>query len=341
VDLLAFLPSPSQGTWHLGPVPIRAYALTMIGGILAAGWIGAKRMESRGYKAEKMIDIGLWAVPFGIVGARLYHVFSSPQAYFGAGGNPWKAFAIWEGGLGIWGSIALGAVGGIIGAKRAGVPVGVLADALAPGIAVGQAIGRLGNWFNQELFGAPTTLPWGLQVSDAAALQAGFPAGTLFHPTFLYELLWNLAVAYVLIQAGRRWRWRHGQTFFAYMFLYCLGRVWIEALRVDTASHVLGLRLNVWTSILVGLVGLGLFIWSRRRFRDEAEAEAGADEDADDSGDQAEGETEAEADEDADDSGDSDEPDEPEAGEPAADEPAADEPDEPEADEPAAVSPAG
>jgi prolipoprotein diacylglyceryl transferase len=147
------------------------------------------------------------------------------------------------------------------------IPAGVAADALAPAIAVAQAIGRLGNWFNQELFGAPTTMPWGLEVSPQVARAAGYPPGTLFHPTFLYELLWDLLIAFLLIEAGRRWRWRHGQTFFAYMSLYCLGRVWIEALRIDTAHHFLGLRLNVWTSIIVGLAGLGLFIWSRRHYR--------------------------------------------------------------------------
>ncbi|MDR2373381.1 MAG: prolipoprotein diacylglyceryl transferase [Bifidobacteriaceae bacterium] len=266
LDLLpGFLPSPTDSVWHLGPLPIRAYALTMIAGILAAGWIGAKRLAWAGYRADAMVDIALWAVPFGIVGARLYHVITSPAAYFGPGGDPWAALAIWNGGLGVWGAIALGAVGAVIGARRVGLRLPVVADALAPGIAVGQAIGRLGNWFNQELFGGPTTLPWGLKVSPTVAEAAGFPAETLFHPTFLYELVWNLGVAAVLIWAGWRWQWGHGQTFFAYMALYCLGRVWIEALRIDTANHFLGLRLNVWTAIVVGLAGLIGFAWSRRK----------------------------------------------------------------------------
>jgi prolipoprotein diacylglyceryl transferase len=246
----------------------------MIAGIVAAGWIGAKRLAARGYKAEAMVDIALWAVPFGIVGARLYHVVSSPQAYFGAGGNPWDAFAIWKGGLGVWGAIALGAVGAVIGSRRVHIPLGAVADSLAPGIAVGQGIGRLGNWFNQELFGAPTTLWWGLKVDpDIAAEARDFPPDTLFHPTFLYEMLWDFAIAFVLIWAGRRFAWKHGQTFFAYMLAYCLGRVWIEALRIDTANHFLGLRLNVWTAIVVGLAGLVGFIWSRHHYRDEADDE--------------------------------------------------------------------
>jgi prolipoprotein diacylglyceryl transferase len=262
----AFLPSPTHGTWELGPVPIRAYALCMIAAMVVAALIAARRLGAVGAKPDAMWDVALWAIPFGIVGARIYHVITSPAAYFGPGGDPWLVFAIWRGGLGIWGAVALGAVGAWIGAKRAGVPFGLLADALAPGLAVAQAVGRLGNWFNQELFGSPTTLPWGLQVSPAVAAQAGFPPGTLFHPTFLYELLWDLAIAWVLVRAGRRWRWAHGQTFFAYMALYCAGRVWIEALRIDTAQHFLGLRLNVWTSIIVGLAGVALFINSRRRW---------------------------------------------------------------------------
>jgi prolipoprotein diacylglyceryl transferase len=265
----------------------------MITAIVVAGWIGARRLALRGYNADAMFDVALWAVPFGIVGARVYHVITTPEPYFGAGGDPWKAFAIWNGGLGVWGAIALGAVGGAIGAKRVKIPLGALADALAPGIAVGQAIGRLGNWFNQELFGAPTTLPWGLQVSPDIATAAGYPPGTLFHPTFLYELLWDLGVAAVLVWAGRRWRWGHGQTFFAYMTLYCLGRVWIEALRIDTANHFLGLRLNVWTSIVVGLAGVVGFLWSRRRYGDdlqlaaEPEGDPHADDPVSDDGDMA------------------------------------------------------
>jgi prolipoprotein diacylglyceryl transferase len=265
VSPLALLPSPSNGVWQIGPVPVRAYALTMIAAIVVASWIGARRLAARGQNPEAMWDIALWAVPFGIVGARIYQVVTSPAAYFGPGGNPVKVFAVWEGGLGVWGAIALGAVGALIGAKRTGVPVGPLADSLAPALAVAQAIGRLGNWFNQELFGAPTTLPWGLQVSPEVAEAAGFPPGTLFQPTFLYEALWDLGVAAVLIWAGTRLA--HGQAFFAYMTLYCLGRVWIEALRIDPAQKFLGLRLNVWTSVVVGLTGAALFVWSRRRRR--------------------------------------------------------------------------
>ncbi|MDR2253717.1 MAG: prolipoprotein diacylglyceryl transferase [Bifidobacteriaceae bacterium] len=282
MNVFVLLPSPTHGVWHIGPLPIRAYALTMIAAMAVACLIAARRLGEAGHKSDAMWDIALWAIPFGIVGARLYHVLSSPDAYFGPGGDPWRAFAIWEGGLGVWGAVALGAVGGVIGARRAGLPVGVVADAVAPALAVAQAVGRLGNWFNQELFGAPTTLPWGLQVSPAVAGAAGYPADTLFHPTFLYELLWDLGVAFVLVKACPRWRWGHGQVFFAYMTLYCLGRVWIEALRIDTVEHVLGLRLNVWTSILVGLAGVALFVFSRRKWGPAAPAPVAAGDGAED-----------------------------------------------------------
>ncbi|MDR2381570.1 MAG: prolipoprotein diacylglyceryl transferase [Bifidobacteriaceae bacterium] len=311
MSCLALLPSPTHGVWYIGPVPIRAYALAMISAMVIAALIGARRLNQAGYRGEAMWDISVWAVPFGIVGARAYHVVSSPDAYFGPGGDPWAAFAIWRGGLGIWGAIALGAVGALIGARRNRIPFAALADALAPGLAVAQAVGRLGNWFNQELFGAPTTLPWGLQVSEAVTEAAGYPVGTLFHPTFLYELLWDLAIAFVLVKAGRRWYWGHGQTFFAYMAMYCAGRVWIEALRIDTAEHILGLRLNVWTSILVGLAGVGLFVYSRLRLGPGAPVgTAGDAADGDGSvgdGDGAGGEADGGADDGADDgAGDAD-----------------------------------
>jgi prolipoprotein diacylglyceryl transferase len=261
---LTLIPSPSRGTWYLGPFPVRAYALCILAGIAVAWWLGTRRYAERGGSPAAMVDITFWAVPFGIVGGRLYHVITSPDAYFGRGGNPLKALAIWEGGLGIWGAIALGALGAYIGARRAGVRFPPVADAVAPGILIAQGIGRLGNWFNQELFGAPTTLPWGLRVSDAVTRAAGYAPGTLFQPTFLYEMLWDFAGAAFLIWAGRRWHLRHGRTFALYVFVYCLGRIWIEYLRIDTAHTILGLRLNIWTAGIVGLVALAIFVWQGR-----------------------------------------------------------------------------
>ncbi|MBO9567508.1 MAG: prolipoprotein diacylglyceryl transferase [Cellulomonas iranensis] len=258
------IPSPSRGVWHLGPFPLRAYAIAILLGIVVAVVVTQRRWRERGGDPETVLDITYWAVPFGIVGGRLYHVISSPAKYFGEGGDPWKAFAIWEGGLGIWGAVALGAVGAWIGCRRAGVRLAPFADALAPGLLLAQGIGRLGNWFNQELFGAPTTLPWGLRIDDAH-LPAGYESGTLFHPTFLYELLWNLAAAGLLVYLDRRRRLGHGRVFWLYVVLYTAGRLWIELLRIDPAETVLGLRLNVWTSILVGLGALVAFVVVGRR----------------------------------------------------------------------------
>lgn len=264
--LPASIPSPPQAVWYLGPFPLRAYALAIILGIVVAWYILERRYTAKGAPREISLDVVLLAVPFGIVGGRLYHVLSSPDAYFGPDGDPVRALYIWEGGLGIWGAIALGAVGGWIGLRRKGLRMAPFADALAPGLLVAQAIGRLGNYFNQELYGAPTTLPWGLEI-DAAHLVPGYAPGTLFHPTFLYELVWNLAMAGVLVLAERRFRLRHGRVFWLYVMLYTLGRVWIERLRIDTAEIVLGLRLNVWTSILVFLLALVAFVVVGRRTR--------------------------------------------------------------------------
>ena len=260
------IPSPPTGVWYLGPFPLRAYALAILAGIAVAVWITDRRYRARGGPPGTVLDVAYWAVPFGIVGGRIYHVISSPDAYFGPGGDPWAAFAIWNGGLGIWGAIALGAVGAAIALRRRGLRLAPFADAAAPALLVAQAIGRLGNWFNQELFGAPTTLPWGLEI-DAAHLPAGYPVGTVFHPTFLYEMLWNLAAAAVLVWLDRRFRLSHGRAFWCYVLLYTAGRLWIEMLRIDPAEQVLGLRINVWTSILVLLGAAAAMVVIGRRTR--------------------------------------------------------------------------
>lgn len=264
MDLLAFIPSPSQGTWNLGPLPLRAYALLIIAGIIVAIVVGSRRYVARGGSAGVIADIALWAVPFGIIGGRLYHVLTDWQLYFAPGGSGFiGALRIWDGGLGIWGAIALGGLGAWIGARRLGVALPPIADAIAPGIALAQAIGRWGNWFNQELFGAPTTLPWGLEI-DPQYRPEGYSAFETFHPTFLYESLWMVGVALVLIWADKRFRMGHGRVFALYVLLYTLGRVWIEYLRIDTANTIMGVRLNVWTSILVGLGALAYLIISAR-----------------------------------------------------------------------------
>ncbi len=267
MTVLAAIPSPSQGTWYLGPLPLRAYALCIIAGIVAACWITERRWVARGGRPGEVLDIAVWAVPAGILGGRLYHVLTTPQPYFGEGGDPLRAFAIWEGGLGIWGAIALGGVGAWIACRRRGIPLPPFADAIAPGLLVAQAIGRLGNWFNQELFGSPTTLPWALEI-DPVHRPAGYEAFATFHPTFLYELLWNLAAAAVVIWADRRFRLSHGRAFALYVALYCAGRLWIEILRIDDANRILGVRLNVFTCVVVGLLAVAYLVWQRGRPRE-------------------------------------------------------------------------
>ncbi|MFF0476117.1 prolipoprotein diacylglyceryl transferase [Streptomyces sp. NPDC004284] len=256
---LAYIPSPSTGVIHLGPIPLRGYAFCIIIGVFVAVWLGNKRWIARGGTAGTVADIAVWAVPFGLVGGRLYHVITDYQLYFSEGENWVDAFKIWEGGLGIWGAIALGAVGAWIGCRRCGISLPVYADVIAPGIAFAQAIGRWGNWFNQELYGKPTDVPWALKITEGPNREAG-----LYHPTFLYESLWNVAVGFLVIWADRRFKLGHGRAFALYVAAYCSGRVWTEALRVDEAHHILGLRLNVWTAIIVGLLAVLYFVISAR-----------------------------------------------------------------------------
>lgn len=259
-----FIPSPSNGVWHLGPLPIRAYALGIIIGALVAIWIGEKRFVAKGGRPGVISDVSMWAIPFGIVGARLYHVATDPELYFAEGKNPINAFKIWEGGLGIWGAVALGAVGAYIGCRRYNVKFPDVAGALAPGILVAQGIGRWGNYFNQELFGRPTTKPWGLEI-DAAHRPSGYEQYATFHPTFLYESIWNIAGALVIIWLGNRLRLTGGRVFALYIMVYTTGRFWIEHLRIDFAHHFLGLRLNDWTSIILFILATAYFIHARPR----------------------------------------------------------------------------
>ena len=259
-----FIPSPSQGVWHLGPLPLRAYALGIIIGAIVAIWIGEKRFVARGGKPGVIGDVSMWAIPFGIVGARIYHVITDPELYFGAGKNPVNALKIWEGGLGIWGAVALGAVGALIGCRRYDVKFSEVADALAPGILIAQAIGRWGNYFNQELFGKPTTEPWGLKI-DAANRPDGYEQYATFHPTFLYESIWNLLGALLIIWIGHRGRLTGGRVFALYVMVYTAGRFWIEQLRIDPANDIGPFRLNVWTSIILFALSTAYFVLARRR----------------------------------------------------------------------------
>jgi prolipoprotein diacylglyceryl transferase len=263
--MMAFIPSPDQAVWHLGPVPLRAYAGCIILGAALAIWIGERRFTARGGRPGFITDVATWALPFGIIGARIYHVITDPELYFGAGRHPIDALKIWEGGLGIWGAIAGGALGAWIECRRQGVDFASVAGALAPGLLVAQAVGRLGNYFNQELFGRPTTVPWALEI-DPLHRPLGFESFATFHPTFLYELLWNLAAAAVLVWVlERRFILTGGQTFAFYVMLYTAGRFWIELLRIDTANHLGPFRLNVWTALIAFAIATALLIRSRRK----------------------------------------------------------------------------
>jgi phosphatidylglycerol---prolipoprotein diacylglyceryl transferase len=261
--VLAYFPSPPRGVWHLGPVPIRAYALCIIIGIVVALLIGDRRWAARGGERGVIYDIALWAVPFGLIGGRLYHLATDWRTYFGeSGAGVSAAVRIWDGGLGIWGAVALGGVGAWIGCRRRGIPLPAFADAIAPSIVLAQAIGRLGNYFNQELFGRETTMPWGLEIFyrrdpvgfvDVHSLD-GVSTGQIalvVQPTFLYELLWNVAVFVALIYLDRRFTIGHGRLFALYVAGYCVGRFCIELLRDDTATHIAGIRINSFTSTFV------------------------------------------------------------------------------------------
>jgi len=260
---LASIPSPSQGVWYLGPIPIRAYALCIVLGVVVAVIMGERRWRARGGDPGTITDLAVWAVPFGLVGGRLYHVITDWQLYFGpdAPNEPIEALFIWNGGLGVWGAIALGGVGVWIGCRRRGISLTAVADTVAPGVVIAQGIGRLGNYFNQELFGGPTDLPWGLEIDPG---RPGTVPGVLtYHPTFLYEMLWDFAVGFTLIWLGRRFELRHGRLFALYVAGYTAGRFWIEGMRVDPAHEILGLRLNQWTSIVIFL-GAVVYFWLRR-----------------------------------------------------------------------------
>jgi len=257
---LLSIPSPPRAVWEIGGFPIRAYALCIIVSIVLAMVLATRRWRARGGSSDSLEVIVAVAVPLGILGARAYHVATDYHLYFGPGRNPVDALKIWEGGLGVWGAIAFGVLGAWLVARRRQIRFAALLDAVAPALLVAQAIGRLGNWFNQELFGRPTTLPWGLEIAPQYR-PTGFERFATFHPTFLYELLWNLAVAAALVWLDRRFRLGHGKVFALYVVLYTAGRFWIEALRIDTVTEIAGFRLNNYTSLILFFAALAWLIW--------------------------------------------------------------------------------
>ena len=270
---LASIPSPSGGTLDLGPVTVHMYGLTLLVAIAAGVWITGRRYVARGGDWDLVFRCAVWGVGAGIVGARLYHLTTS---WSEVPDDWWGPFAIWKGGLGVWGGVAAGCVVGGIVAKRAGADVWVLADCLAPGLLVAQAIGRIGNWWNQELFGRPTDLPWGLEI-DAVNRPLEYLDQATFHATFLYELVWNLLAAVLLVFViERRFRPRPPGLFALYIALYCSGRFWIELIRVDPASEILGLRINAWMSVIGFVAGIVWFWLSQRRPRPAPPAPATA-----------------------------------------------------------------
>lgn len=270
-SIQAAIPSPTVSVFKIGPLPVHLYALCIVAGIIVALWLTDRRWRARGGGVGEVGDVAGWAVIFGIAGGRLYHVITDPELYFGSGKHPLDAFKIWDGGLGIWGAIALGGLGVWIGCRRHKMNFVAFADAAAPGIVIAQALGRWGNWFNNELYGRVTTLPWKLQIHNLDVVTgkaARDSSGKIivlgyFQPTFLYEMLWNLGVAGLLVYLDRRRKLGRGQVFLLYVMAYTAGRFWVEALREDKANHILGMRVNSWVSIVVFLGATALFVRQR------------------------------------------------------------------------------
>ncbi|MCS5719049.1 prolipoprotein diacylglyceryl transferase [Herbiconiux sp. CPCC 205763] len=264
------IPSPDH-SFAVFPVwifQIHIYALFILAGIIVAMLIVNRRLSARGGEPGIVIDIVLWAIPLGIIGARFYHVFTHLGDYFYPGADLLNVFAIWDGGNALYGSLIGGAIGAFIGCRITGIRLWSFADALAPALLVAQAIGRLGNYFNQELYGLPTNLPWGLEIdpSVSPAFPTGLPADTLFHPLFLYEIIWNLVGVALLLLIERRFRLRWGRLFALYLVWYGLGRSWLEAIRIDPSSDgFLGIPANIWASFAAIALGLVLFFVQGRR----------------------------------------------------------------------------
>lgn len=266
--MISSIPSPEISYIDLGPLRLNFYALFILAGIILAVILSDYRLHKRGAEKGVVLDIALWAVPFGILGGRLFHVFTHPRDYFYEGADLLAIFYVWEGGLAIYGALLLGAVGVFIGVRQAGLKFWSVADAVAPGILLAQAIGRWGNYFNQELFGLPTDLPWALEIpASNPAYPEGFPAGVTFHPTFAYEMLWSLTGVVVLLALDRRLNLRFGRLFGLYLVIYSLGRAWIEAIRIDPSEIILGLRINIWSAIVGIVIGLTIIIVQHYRHR--------------------------------------------------------------------------
>ena len=263
MSILSSIPSPEDGTIDIGPIPIHVYGLLLAIGVLTASWMTERRWVRWGRSAKEWSEIVVWIVVGGVVGARLYHVATDYEKFQG----DWlRVFQIWKGGLSIWGVVAGGLLAVLLVCRARKIDTFLLTDAIVPGLLVAQAIGRWGNWFNQELFGEPSTLPWALEI-DRAHRPAGFEEFATFHPTFLYESLLCLGLVALLLWVERRWRLRTGQLSALYLATYCFGRFWLENLRIDDAKMVAGLRINAWVSLAVLACGLGWVVIAGRRGR--------------------------------------------------------------------------
>jgi prolipoprotein diacylglyceryl transferase len=264
--IVTAIPSPDISFIELGPFRIHFYALFILTGIILALILTESRLRARGAEAGLALDISLWAIPSGILGGRFFHVITHPNDYFFAGADLLAVFRIWEGGLAIYGALMFGALGALIGARQSGIKFTSYLDAVAPGVLLAQAVGRWGNYFNNELFGLPTDLPWGLEISSSnPAYPAGLPEGVLFHPTFLYESIWSLAGVALLLAADKKFNLRWGKMLGLYLIYYSIGRVWVEAIRIDPSEIILSLRINIWSAIAGIAVGLAILIVQSRR----------------------------------------------------------------------------
>ena len=269
--ILSSIPVPPTNVLKLGPLSFHIYGLCIAAGVLAGVSLARKRWADNGGDPDDITSVALIAVPAGLLGARVYHVITDfPDLY--SDGRWWpNALFIWNGGLGIPGGVVGGVIGALLAARYKKMPWRQMGDATAPALPLAQAIGRFGNYFNQELFGGPTTLPWGLKL-DAVHRPVEFPAETMFHPTFLYEALWNLALVTLIVVAGKKVTLKPGRWFAVYVAGYGLGRIWVESLRIDAANTILGLRVNTWTSLFAIIGGLIWLFWKGSPFTDDREA---------------------------------------------------------------------
>jgi prolipoprotein diacylglyceryl transferase len=266
--IVASIPSPSSGIVDVGPLHVHLYGLTLLVAILACIWLTTVRWKRMGGDPDLVLRVAVWGVAFGVIGARLYHDLTSWNE---VPTPKWKgAFEVWEGGLGVWGGILLGTLAGWVVVRRSGERFAPFMDAAAPGLLLAQGIGRIGNWWNQELFGKPTSLPWGLEI-DLAHRPIQYLGNATFHPTFLYELIWDFAGVLLLLWVSRRFRIVPPGLFCLYVSYYCFGRFFEELLRVDPAHHFGGLRLNAWVSIVCFVVATVAFFWVQKRGKSSIE----------------------------------------------------------------------